>query len=159
MTAKKDNVLKKWTQPDQLDLLSEWAGYGYTDNDIAGRMGISIRSFYRYRSQSPEIDYAIQEGKEIIDFKVESALLKAALGYETKETKVTLMLEGKKVVREIRETTTKEHPPNVLACQTWLFNRQRDKWKRNRDADITIDDEDKTINITIQRAGQSEPQC
>ena len=153
--AKKDRIFQKWTQPDKLAEISELAGGGCTDRQIAAKMGISIASFYRYRLQSPELDEAIQAGKEIVDYKVESALLKAALGYKTTELKITLVFEGTNLVRKVKERITREYPPNVLACQTWLFNRQRDKWKRNRDNEIAVDD-DKSINITITRAGKNE---
>ena len=153
--TKKNSVITKWTEPDKLHEISEWAGYGCTDKQIAERMGISIRTFYYYRKQSPELDRAVQYGKEVIDYRVESALLKAALGSKVTETKVTLVIEKGELVKTIKETITREHPPNVLACQTWLFNRQRDKWKRNRDNEITVDD-DKTINIVINRAGKIE---
>ena len=153
--TKKDNVIKKWTEPAKLEEISEWAGYGYTDTQIAERMGISLRSLYRYRLQCPELDRAILDGKEVIDYKVESALLKAALGSKTTETKVTLVFEKGQLVRTVKEKITREQPPNVLACQTWLFNRQRDKWKRNRDNEIAVDD-DKTINIVISRTGKTE---
>jgi len=154
MRTKQSSIIKKWTQPDKLTEISEWAGSGCTDKEIAARMGISIRSLYRYRTKSPEIDQAIQDGKEIVDYKVESALLKAALGYKTEEVKITLVYEKGEQVRTVEERTTREHPPNVLACQTWLFNRQREKWKRNRDNEIAVDD-DQSINITIQRAGKT----
>jgi len=153
--VKKDSIIKHWTQPDKLKEISELAGFGYTDKGIAERMGISPRSFYRYRLQSPELDEAVRNGKEIVDYKVESALLKAALGYTTKEVKVIGTLVDGKLVKTVQEETTKEYPPNVLACQVWLYNRQRDKWKRNRDNEITVYD-DKAINITITRAEKEE---
>jgi cytidylate kinase len=152
-----NRVIKKWTQPDNLDLLSGLASGGCTDKQIAERMGISVRSFYNYRKKSPELDEAIQEGKEIVDRKVESALMKAALGGTTTETKITLVYEGGELVRTVKERITREVPPNVLACQTWLFNRQREQWKRNRDNEIAVDD-DQSINIIVTRAGKVEPE-
>ena len=91
--TKKNSIIKKWTAPDRLKEISEWAGYGCTDKDIAEKMGISLRSFYRYRLESPELDEAVQYGKEVVDYKVESALLKAALGYKTTELKIILTFE------------------------------------------------------------------
>ena len=153
--AKKDAIIKKWTEPDRLKEISEWAGIGYTDKQIAARMGISVPTLRSYRLQSPELDKAVLDGKEFIDYRVESALLKAALGGKTTEVKITFFYEKGQLVRTVKERITREQPPNVLACQTWLFNRQREKWKRNRDNEIAVDD-DKTINIVISRAGRME---
>lgn len=150
--TKKNSIINKWTTPDRLKEISEWAGYGCTDQNIAKKMGISLRSFYRYRAESPELDEAVQYGKEIVDYKVESALLKAALGYKIKDVKIILTFDKGILIKTVKERTTREIPPNVLACQTWLFNRQREKWKRNRDNEITVED-DQSINITIKRAG------
>jgi cytidylate kinase len=149
-----NGIIKQLTASDKLELISCYARDGYTDKDIAEKMGISLPTLRSYRLKCPELDKAIQNGKEVVDYKVESALLKAALGgYETKEVKVFIMKGKEGNVKIARETTTREQPPNVLACQTWLFNRKRDKWKRNRDNEISVED-DRTINITINRAGQ-----
>ena len=150
-----NSIIAKWTHPDKLAAITGWAENGYSDKDIAEKMGISVPTFRRYRLESPELDQAVQDGKEVIDNKVESALLKAALGGKMKEVKVTTVLDREGTLKStIKETTIRENPPNVLACQTWLFNRQRDKWKRNRDNEIAVED-DQSINITIKRAGKT----
>jgi hypothetical protein len=49
--------------------------------------------------EKPALDDAIRNGKEVIDYKVESALLKAALGgttTDTKETKETKVNESER---------------------------------------------------------------
>ena len=155
-----NSLINKWTHPDRLAAITGWAENGYSDKDIAEKMGISVPTFRRYRLEAPEIDQAVQDGKDVVDHKVESALLKAALGYETKEVEI-IIVKGKakkdgkaEDIKVMQKTTTKEQPPNVLACQTWLFNRQRDKWKRNRDSEIAVED-DQSINITIKRAGKA----
>ena len=146
--------LKKWTTPEKLELLSYWARDGYTDTEIAEKMGVSRQTLCNFREKSPELDEAIRNGKEVVDNKVVSALLKAALGGETTELKILGKVSEGKLIGTRFEKTVKEIPPNVLACQVWLYNRQRDKWKRNRDNEIAVDD-DKNINITITRAGKT----
>ena len=146
--------IEKWTQPDNLELLSCWARDGYTDVEIAKKMGISRQSLCNYRSKNPELDKAIRIGKEVVDYKVESALLKAALGSKTEELEITFVYKKTQLVRTEKKKTIRYQPPNVLACQTWLFNRQRDKWKRNQDNEI-IETDDRSINITIKRSGNN----
>ncbi|MDR0326695.1 MAG: helix-turn-helix domain containing protein [Planctomycetaceae bacterium] len=150
---KENLIITQWTEPEKLELISCWGRDGYTDKEIAEKMGISISTLRSWRLKKPALDNAIRSSKEIVDYKVESALLRAALGYETKKMTVLVMKGKDGNMKVARETTTWEQPPNVLACQTWLFNRQRDKWKRNRDNEISVED-DRTINITITRAGQ-----
>ena len=148
-------ALSFWTAPDKLDYLRGLARDGYTDKEIAEKMGVRPQTLQSYRAKSPELDAAIREAKEVVDYRVEAALLKAATGGTVTESKVMLMYKEGKLIQTVRERTVRDQPPNVLACQTWLYNRQREKWKRNRDHEITVE-EDKSINITIKRAGGEE---
>lgn len=147
-----------WLTDDGLILIEAWARDGYLLDDIAQRMGIERQTLYTWRKKYPEIARALNTGKELIDYKVENALLKAALGYTTKEIKVTLgkkMLNGK-VYEVLKETTTREIAPNVTACMAWLNNRKHDQWKRNRDKVLEMDEEDSNINITIVRGNPKQ---
>lgn len=136
---------------DTLILIEGLARDGYTNQDIAGRLGIEPSVLYNAKRKRPEINAAINRGKQVVDYKVENALLKSALGYKTKETKVTTIMRYGKVVEEQKETLEKEVPPNSISCQVWLYNRCPDKWKRNRDK-LLEDEEEATIQVTVKRA-------
>lgn len=147
----------KWLEDDNLMLLECWARDGYTYQDIANRIGITLPTLNNWRMKFPEINEALRSGREIIDYKVENALLKSALGYKTKETKVTTVMRYGKVVETIKETTDKEQAPNVSAIQCWLYNRLPKKWKNmNSRANIFEEmDEDTSIHVTVTRATNS----
>lgn len=154
----RDSKVDYWLTDDGLILIEAWARDGYLLNEIADRMGIERYTLSKWRKRYPEIAQALNTGKELVDYKVENALLKAALGYTTKEIKVTL---GKKVVNGevfevLKETTTREVAPNVTACMAWLNNRKHDQWKRNRDKVLELDEEDSNINITIVRGPKED---
>lgn len=148
----------EWIEEDRLMLLESWSRDGYTYEDIARKIGISVPALRGWRKKYPEIDKALKVGREMIDYKVENALLKAALGYKTKETKVIIEINRKNgdVVSTIRETTERDVAPNVTACQVWLYNRLPEKWKRNRDKVIELSDEDNSIQVTVTRAGKED---
>lgn len=150
------NDVKEWIKEDNLLLLEGWSRDGYTLTDIANRIGITYERLRQWRKQYPEIDRALRNGREIIDYKVENALLKSALGYKTKEVKITTVMRKGHVVETIKETTDKEQAPNVYAIQCWLFNRLPDKWKRNRDNIIDLNDKDTSIQVTVVRASDNE---
>ena len=143
-----------WLEEDNLMLLECWTRDGYTFEDVANRIGISYSTLRAWRKQYPEIDKALKAGREIIDYKVENALLKSALGYKTKEVKVTTTIRHGKVVETIKEVTDKEQAPNVSAAQCWLYNRLPKKWKNmNSRANILDDmDEDTSIQVIVTRA-------
>lgn len=146
----------EWLDDDKLMLLESWSRDGYTYHDIAEKIGVSDRCLSLWRKKHPEINEALNKGREIVDYKVENALLKSALGYTVKESKVIIVTDRKNgdVVTTTRETITKEVAPNVTACQVWLYNRLPNKWKRNRDKLIDMADEDQTIQVTVTRAGK-----
>lgn len=158
MGKERDSKVDYWLTDDGLILIEAWARDGYLLNEIADRMGIERYTLSKWRKRYPEIAQALNTGKELVDYKVENALLKAALGYTTKEIKVTL---GKKVLNGevfevLKETTTREVAPNVTACMAWLNNRKHDQWKRNRDKVLELDEEDSNINITIVRGPKED---
>lgn len=143
-----------WLEEDNLMLLECWARDGYTFEDVANRIGISYSTLRKWRKDYPEIDKALKAGREIIDYKVENALLKSALGYKTKEVKVTTTYRYGKVVETVKEVIDKEQAPNVSAAQCWLYNRLPKKWKNmNSRANILDDmDEDTSIQVIVTRA-------
>jgi hypothetical protein len=142
-----------WLSEDGLLLLECWSRDGMLLKDIATNMGISPAQLSHYRKQYEEIDKALATGKEIVDYRVENALLKSALGFKTQEITVTIghrQINGQ-WVDITKETKTKEVAPNVTAALAWLNNRKPDVWKRNRDNVVEMDDEDNDVKITIVR--------
>ncbi len=153
--TKYECIATDWLEEDNLMLLECWARDGYTYQDIANKIGVGFTTLRQWRVKYPEIDKALSKGREIIDYKVENALLKSALGYKTKEVKVTTTIRYGKVVETVKEVTDKEQAPNVSAIQCWLYNRLPDKWKKNRDQLIELDDEDSKIQVTVTRASKN----
>lgn len=155
----KDGVtVDDWLTDDALMLLECWARDGYTMMDISNRIGIDNDTFLRWKDRYPEIKKAVSKGKELVDYEVENALLKSALGYKTKEVKVTTTMRYGKVVETVKETTDKEIAPNVTAIQMWLYNRQKEKWKNMSSSKNMLEEmeEDTSFEITVTRASKDE---
>lgn len=152
------SAVDKWLEEDGLMLIECWSRDGYTIEDIANKIGVNQKTLYDWRSQYPEIEEALRNGREIVDYKVENALLKSALGYQKKEVKVTTTMRYGKVVETIKEVTETEQAPNVNAIQTWLYNRQKEKWKNMNAKSNMFEDmvEDDTIEVIVRRAGVNE---
>lgn len=147
-----------WLTEERLQLLEGWSRDGYTFQDVANRIGISNRQLTTWRNNYPEISNALKKGREVVDYQVENALLKSALGFKTKEVTIITVLRNGKMVETTKQTVTKEIAPNVSACQTWLYNRLPDKWKNmNARSNILneLADEDSNISITVTRAGKN----
>lgn len=92
---------QKWLEEDGLTLLEGWARDGLTREQIAGLMGIGLRTFYKWQKKYPQIAQAMKRGRELVDYQVEAALLDKALGGD------------------------------LRAQMYWLNNRRADKWQEH----------------------------
>lgn len=153
MASKNASIVDEWLEDDNLMLLEAWSRDGYTKQDIADRVGVHISTLQAWEKSYPEIKEALRKGRDVIDYKVENALLKRALGYTTKEIKVVIgkQVKGGQTFQITKETIEKEIAPDVTACAIWLNNRRPDKWKRNRDKIVEVEEQDSNLQITIVR--------
>ena len=120
---------QRWLTSEGLTLLEGWARDGLTDDQIAKNCGVSRSTLAQWKISFPDISDALKKGKEIVDYEVENALLKRALGYETQEKRMeTSMKDGIKTV-----IIKKQVPADPTAAIFWLKNRRPDKWRDRRD--------------------------
>lgn len=148
-------LIKKWSSADGITLLTGWSRDGLSKREISERMNVSAQTLYALMSASETIRDALSVGAEVTDYKVENALLKAALGFKKKEVKTITVLKGGKVVEQRKEVTEGEQAPNVYAIQSWLYNRRPDKWMKNPEQKIKIESDD-LVSIVVTRAGDDE---
>jgi predicted DNA-binding protein YlxM (UPF0122 family) len=64
---------------EKLILVEGWARDGATMQDIADNLNISRTTLYNLMDKHKELKKAVKNGKEVIDYAVENALLKKAL--------------------------------------------------------------------------------
>ena len=122
--------INEWLENDKLILLEGWAKNGLTDEQIAKNIGINRTTLYDWKKKEVNIADALKKGKEVVDFEVENALLKRALGYEYEEETYENGILTKKVKKQVA--------PDTTAQIFWLKNR-----KPNNGKDRVETDEDK----------------
>lgn len=119
------SIYKQWEKDgelkDKLILIQGMARDGLTQQQIADNLGISIDTLIENKKKYSEFNDALKKGKEVIDFEVENALLKRALGYEYEEKTYENGILTKKVKKQV--------PPDTTAQIFWLKNRQVKKWR------------------------------
>ena len=118
----KDGELK-----DKLILIQGMARDGLTQQQIANNLGISIDTLIENKKKYSEFNDALKKGKEVVDFEVENALLKRALGYEYEEETYENGILTKKVKKQV--------PPDTTAQIFWLKNRKPNNWKDRVETD------------------------
>lgn len=121
---------QRWLEPDGLTKLEGWARDGLTEEQIAANCGVNVKTLWDWKSKFDPICNAIKKGKEVVDYEVENALLKRALGYEYQEERVEHSdKDGYKVIQTIRHV-----PGDTTAQIFWLKNRRPEKWRDRREA-------------------------
>ena len=88
---------------EKFPLIEGWAKEGLTDEQISRNLGISKVTFYKYKASCSELNELLKRSKEVVDYEVENALYKSAIG------------------------------GNVSAMIFWLKNRRPDKWRDKRE--------------------------
>lgn len=143
----------KWEQvKDKLTLVEGWAREGLTDEQIAKKLGISKTTLYKYENEHTELFELLKKGKEVVDYEVENALLKRALGYEyeekTYETKYNERTD--KLEEKLTKRVRKQVPPDTTAQIYWLNNRKPKQWRNKQD--INLSDNGMSLADAIQKA-------
>ena len=108
----------------KLVLIEGWARDGLTDEQISNNLGIHIATFYDYKKKYSEFSESLKKGKEIVDYEVENALLKRALGYEYDEITYECGEEVKRVRKQVA--------PDTTAQIFWLKNRKPEQWREKQ---------------------------
>lgn len=139
-----------WLTPEGLIKLEGWARDGLTDEQIASNMGVGYSTLQTWKSKYQDIQDTLKKGKEVIDYEVENALLKRALGYTVKEEKLTK--DGCVVELE------REVPGDVTAQIFWLKNRKPAQWKDKREEIETQEEEKESVRIELTRNGDKYEQ-
>lgn len=127
----------EWLKEDKLTLLTGWARQGLTNEQIANNMGINASTLYDYINKFDKISNALKKGKEVVDFEVENALLKKALGYNVPvrkafKIKEVLYEQGKRIkeTEKIEYADEEVHIPADTTAQIfWLKNRMTRQWR------------------------------
>ncbi len=148
------STVAEWEEPDKLLLLEAWARNGLTDEQIAGNMGINVRTLYNWKRKSIRIFQSLKVNKELADIEVENALRKKALGFrETEQTvsmRKTVEYENGKRVREVTEPVVMEseryYPPDTTAQIFWLKNRKPEQWRDKQEQKVDMTEAVKIID-------------
>lgn len=139
-----------WLTPEGLIKLEGWARDGLTDEQIASNIGVHRDTLNEWRKKYSVISDTLKRGKEVVDYEVENALLKRALGYTVKEEKLTK--DGGVVELE------KEVPGDVTAQIFWLKNRKPDAWRDKPEETKVQEEEKESVRIELTRNGDKYEQ-
>lgn len=119
--------IEDWLTEDNLSVIESWKRRGLTDQQIADNIGISGRTFNRWKKFEKDgecpICQALKKGKQPLDAELENALIKKALGFTETKSEVTEIKDvGGDVTKQIKKTVI-AYPPDTGALIFLLKNR------------------------------------
>lgn len=120
---------QEWLEHDNLLMIEGWARQGLTDEQISKNMSISYSTFREWKKKYSALSAALKKGKTPVDFEVENALLKRAMGFEYEETETIIEeVDGKqrKRIKKIKKVAL----PETSAIIFWLKNRMPEQWRK-----------------------------
>lgn len=97
---------------------------GATDYEIAEAVGVSTRTLYNWRNESPELYKMMLDSKDGFDIRIERTLAASALGYTYPAEKI-FMQDG----QVVRVPYIEHVKPDTTAAIFWLKNRQPERWR------------------------------
>jgi transposase-like protein len=160
-----NKAVEFWLTQAGLALISGWRQGGMSEKQIAKEMGITHKTLYNWSKQYDEVFKALQFGVQEVQYQIENALERAAIGGSTKETKVTTLIKSGQVVETLKEEFIREVQPDVRAIKLYLGNRDPSKWQQDKLSLLAEDGEDSHIQVVVhkhvtedQEAQQAEPQ-
>ena len=135
-----------WTEPDQLERITNWAANGLTNAEMAASMGIHRDTLRVWIASHPAISDAIKKGRLLACEVVENALFRRATGMTLTETVTTEEFDGAIVdgkpangsIRKQERTTTRQVPPDTGAIIFYLKNRMPDKYADRRETKVDV---------------------
>lgn len=128
---------RDWARPQGAALLASWSASGATVSQIASRIGVTVSTLRRWRATHVEIARALDEADDLATTKVEAALYRRALGFDTEETTTTIT-EGPLGTTEQTKVVVRHVAPDVKAATFWLKNRAPDRWSDRTEVEHTI---------------------
>ena len=141
-------TIEEWTTPEKLILLTGWCMDGYTEEEIAKKMGISKTLLYNWKNKNVDIMNALKKGKEICDYEVEQNLYKATKDHIVEVTKKQIV-KDKDGEKQFITVTEQVIPASTTAQLSWLNNRKREKWSNRQVLDTPEERKPVDININV----------
>ncbi len=129
----------EWITEEGLLKIEGWARDGATDEIIAEYIGISRSTLGEWKNRFPQLKDTLKKGKEVVDRKVENALLKNALGFEYEEVNTFITQDENGNTQKKIQKVKKLQKPDTTAQIFWLKNRKPQEWREKHNVEVSSD--------------------
>lgn len=121
----------KYKPESMLNLVESYAMDGYSDKQIAEKLGIGQSTLYEWLLKYPEFAEALKKGKEAVNAELKIAMMKTAMGYFVEEEETVAILDVKtSTPTSYKKTTRKKYVPPNGTLQIFLSkNRMPEQFR------------------------------
>ncbi len=125
---------------------------GMTDEEMSKTIGVTRRTFDKWKADNPEFFLTLKDWKRTADEHVERSLYERACGYKHDDVHIS-NYQGDITITDI----TKHYAPDPTSMIFWLKNRQPDKWRDKKEHGFTgKDGEDLRWQVEVVEAKAKE---
>ena len=118
-------------KPEYCLAVEALARLGWTDSQMAEKIGIAEATFNNWKKEHPEFMESLKEGKEEPDQAVERSLFERATGYVNKNAVKIFMPAG--ADSPVYAPYQEHVAPDVTAQIFWLKNRRPETWREKQE--------------------------
>lgn len=159
-------LMDDWVTPESLKVITQWKRNGLTDAEVEKNIGVAHSTFGAWKKKSPALRNALKNGRAYADTLIENALFTSAFGgFVQVETVAIDKKTGAPVLdddgKPITYMKTEYIEPNPKSIIFYLTNRMPDKYKMNRNLDLSLmtgetKDKGGAVEIVVRNEGLKE---
>lgn len=121
----------EWLEEDNLLRVKGWARDGFSDVQIAKKIGVNISTLYDWTNRFPVFLDAIKEGRKPVETEIEDAFYSICQWNEVEETTEETIVYPSGKVEKHTKVQRKRIPPQTAALIFALKNLNPNRWKQN----------------------------
>lgn len=144
--------MEKYSKENAATIVDMLRSDTYTINEVCAAVHICKYTFYNWQKLHPEfaemVESARKELNERMVLGAKRSLLRKITGYDTTETRVTMIPSGKldasgKAIAKVKSETriTRHIEPDITAIIFVLTNLDPEHWKNRKDVKVSGKDE------------------
>jgi hypothetical protein len=134
-------------KPEYPGMVRKLCEKGFTDEDIAETLGISMSTLHQWKVKKEEFYESLQRGKDEANRCVENSLFKRANGFHYETEKVS---NGRPM------KVTEYALPDVGAQRLWLQNRMPEVYREQKDVKHQLSMDDAFLRLLDQMDEQAK---
>lgn len=132
-----------------LSKIEEWSKEGVTEKSMAHQLGVGYSTFNKYKTERPELEEAIKNGRACCVENIENAMYQRAIGFQYVERKTIYSDKEGEKTEEVVKTALPDVTASIYLLKHW------GKGKGYTNDPLTLELKEKEIKLKEKLAENS----